>query len=73
MPYRECGTDICVYLTLGNEKNGMATMISNSPHNKKPNHHIPINRLSDGSIMQQREYFNNLFTQSNLSVSIYQY
>lgn len=33
-------------LTLGNEKNGIATIINSKPHRRKPNHHMPINLLS---------------------------
>lgn len=39
-----------IYLTFGNEKNGMATIIKSRPMSRNPNHHSPMNRLSDGSI-----------------------
>jgi hypothetical protein len=37
-------------LTFGNEKNGMATIIKSRPMSRKPNHHSPMNLLSDGSV-----------------------
>lgn len=39
-----------VYLTFGNEKKGIATTIKSRPHSRKPNHHSPMNLLSDGSV-----------------------
>lgn len=45
-----------IYLTFGNEKNGMATIIKSRPMSRKPNHHSPMNRLSDGSIFVKMIY-----------------
>lgn len=45
-----------IYLTFGNEKNGMATIIKSRPMSRKPNHHSPMNRLSDGSIIVKMIY-----------------